>query len=225
VAGPRGLGRAAASPQTAPRRLPRPLPATGAARLVRVAFASTGRVCACFAPRRRRRWARYEPEAIYDYRYVLHDVQLNRWVIAWIRRLGDRLLDWRGETTSEPPRGLRAERPLRLEGTYWSVERVADARPRPVRPDAVSKWRARMATEPRFFIDYDRTGRPDKNLEKFRRYDSCLCCEALTRDGFRQVTVDRETGTVTWPGGADLAPNTLYERVRTGISPDHDVAA
>jgi hypothetical protein len=32
-------------------------------------------------------------------------------------------------------------------------------------------------------------------------------------------------GTVVWPGGADLAPDTLYERVRTGAWPDQDVAA
>jgi hypothetical protein len=49
--------------------------------------------------------------------------------------------------------------------------------------------------------------------------------EARTTEGFAKVRVDRETGTVTWPGGADLAPDTLYERVRTGVWPGHDVAA
>ena len=36
---------------------------------------------------------RYEHQAIYDYNYVLHDVQLNAWVIAWRRALGAALLD------------------------------------------------------------------------------------------------------------------------------------
>jgi hypothetical protein len=49
--------------------------------------------------------------------------------------------------------------------------------------------------------------------------------EARTAAGFVKVTVDVETGTVVWPGGADLAPDTLYERVRTGAWPDRDVAA
>jgi hypothetical protein len=49
--------------------------------------------------------------------------------------------------------------------------------------------------------------------------------EATTEVGFAQVFVDDETGTVAWPGGADLAPDTLYERVRTGSWPDQDVAA
>jgi hypothetical protein len=49
--------------------------------------------------------------------------------------------------------------------------------------------------------------------------------EARTQQGFAQVTVDPETGTVVWPGGADLAPDTLYERVRSGSWPEQDVAA
>lgn len=43
---------------------------------------------------------------------------------------------------------------------------------------------------------------------------------ARTREGFAQVEVDSETGTVTWPGGADLAPDTLYERVSSGAWPE-----
>jgi Protein of unknown function (DUF2442) len=49
--------------------------------------------------------------------------------------------------------------------------------------------------------------------------------QARTPDGFAKVQVDDETGTVTWPGGADLAPDTLYERVRTGAWPDQHLAA
>jgi hypothetical protein len=49
--------------------------------------------------------------------------------------------------------------------------------------------------------------------------------EALTTVGFAHVALDPETGTIVWPGGADLAPDTLYERVRTGVWPDQDIAA
>ncbi len=48
---------------------------------------------------------------------------------------------------------------------------------------------------------------------------------ARTSKGFAKVEVDTETGTVTWPGGADLAPDTLYERIRTGKWPDQSLAA
>jgi hypothetical protein len=43
--------------------------------------------------------------------------------------------------------------------------------------------------------------------------------------GFDAVAVDPESGTVVWPGGADLAPDTLYERVRTGAWPEPNVPA
>lgn len=43
-----------------------------------------------------------------------------------------------------------------------------------------------------------------------------------TKSGFEKVRVDEEMGTVVWPGGADLAPDTLYERVRTGVWPEVD---
>jgi hypothetical protein len=48
---------------------------------------------------------------------------------------------------------------------------------------------------------------------------------ARTPAGFAEAAVDSETGTVVWPGGADLAPDTLYERVRTGLWPDQPAAA
>ena len=48
---------------------------------------------------------------------------------------------------------------------------------------------------------------------------------ARTPAGFAAVSIDPETGTVVWPGGSDLAPDTLYERVRTGAWPDRDIAA
>jgi Protein of unknown function (DUF2442) len=48
---------------------------------------------------------------------------------------------------------------------------------------------------------------------------------AVTLEGFAEARADPDTGTVCWPGGADLAPDTLYERVRTGAWPDQSQAA
>lgn len=48
---------------------------------------------------------------------------------------------------------------------------------------------------------------------------------ARTHEGFSEAHVDGDSGTVAWPGGADLAPDTLYERVRTGAWPTRNVAA
>lgn len=43
---------------------------------------------------------------------------------------------------------------------------------------------------------------------------------ARTEEGFADAYLDVESRTVAWPGGADLAPDTLYERVRTGVWPE-----
>lgn len=49
--------------------------------------------------------------------------------------------------------------------------------------------------------------------------------DARTPAGFAKVAVASETGTVVWPGGADLAPDTLFQRVRTGAWPRAGVTA
>ena len=62
-------------------------------------------------------------------------------------------------------------------------------------------------------------------LNVLDRMQGPVFAQARTPEGFVKVTVDAETGTVVWPGGADLAPDTLYVRARTGAWPDQDVAA
>lgn len=49
--------------------------------------------------------------------------------------------------------------------------------------------------------------------------------DARTLEGFAKVETDSETGTIVWPGGADLAPDTLYERVQSGVWPQSHTAA
>jgi uncharacterized protein DUF2442 len=49
--------------------------------------------------------------------------------------------------------------------------------------------------------------------------------DARSPEGFARVEVDSETGTIVWPGGADLAPDTLYERVCSGVWPESRSAA
>jgi hypothetical protein len=38
-------------------------------------------------------------------------------------------------------------------------------------------------------------------------------------DYFARVTVDAEAGTVTWPNGADMAPEPLYAEASQNLSP------
>lgn len=62
-------------------------------------------------------------------------------------------------------------------------------------------------------------------LDVLDRMRGPVFVHARTPEGFGLVTVDAETGTIVWPGGADLAPDTLYERLRTGAWPDQAAAA
>jgi hypothetical protein len=117
--------------------------------------------------------ARFKPRDVFDYGRALHDVQVNAWVLAYRRVLGDALLGWRGEHQITPPRAARQAQ-LRLSDD-WSVEGLRDAQPRPVVPDAALEIAHDAAESPRLFlIEYDRTSRTDKNYDKFRRYDSYL---------------------------------------------------
>jgi hypothetical protein len=49
--------------------------------------------------------------------------------------------------------------------------------------------------------------------------------DARTEDGVPTRVGAPESGTVTWPGGADLTPDTLYAWVTTGPWPNRNLAA
>ena len=49
--------------------------------------------------------------------------------------------------------------------------------------------------------------------------------EARTPEEFAKVAVEPETGTIVWPGGADLAPDPLYISAQTGAWPGQSIAA
>jgi hypothetical protein len=117
---------------------------------------------------------RFTPRAVYDYGHVLHELQLNAWVLAARRALGPGLVTWHGETHIEPPhKARRAQLSLRDD---WSAEGLKDQRARPVRPDAILEVEGHHRTSRRrFLVEYDRTRRVDKNYDKFRRYDTFLC--------------------------------------------------
>lgn len=119
---------------------------------------------------------RFVRREVYDYGHVLHELQLNAWVLAYRRAAGDLFLSWEGETHIEPPREARAPQGVLRVDDYWSAERLRDPRARLIRPDAIVEVARPDGDGSRvFFIEYDRTRRVDKNYEKFRRYDTFLC--------------------------------------------------
>lgn len=124
-----------------------------------------------FAPRR---------EAIFDYRYVIHDLRTNEWVLRYRELLGDRLLDWAGpdESRVEPPKKTRDEAYMSrsaaiLGSSGWHDADIHDDWFRPVQPDALLDVAA-SDRDVRVFVEYDRTRRVDKNYDKFLRYETLI---------------------------------------------------
>jgi hypothetical protein len=124
-----------------------------------------------FAPRR---------EAILDYRYVIHDLRTNEWVLRYRELLFDRLLDWAGpdESRFEPPKKSRDDAYMsRATAVLGDCGRhaydVPDEWFRPVQPDAVLDVAA-ANRDAHVLVGYDRTRRVDKNFTKFLRYDTLL---------------------------------------------------
>ena len=118
-----------------------------------------------FTPRR---------ERIFDFRYVIHDLRVNEWVIGYRRLAGEALLDWAGpdEARLEPPK--RA--PHEFEGEPgWQIPTPDGKSIRPIQPDARLEIASHVG-DVMVFVEYDRTRRVDKNYDKFRRYDAFISC-------------------------------------------------
>lgn len=112
---------------------------------------------------------RYARQEIYDFRYVLHDLHVNAWSLAWRRLLGERLLTWRGEQKLEPPKTID-------QSLLSGVKGLKDAKLKKVWPDDVLEVARRDGKGRRtFFLELDRTRRVERNLTKFRRYDTFAC--------------------------------------------------
>jgi hypothetical protein len=117
---------------------------------------------------------RFNPRSVYDYGHILHEIQLNAWVLAYRRAIGHALQSWEGETNITVPPEARGPGGVRLDDD-WSPEGLRDERARPVRPDAMLEIERNEGFIPQLvFVEYDRTRRVDKNYDKFRRYDMFL---------------------------------------------------
>lgn len=117
---------------------------------------------------------RFNPRRVYDYGHVLHEIQLNAWVLAYRRATRPAFLSWDGETAIVPETDVRSPEGVRLDDD-WSPEDLRNERVRPVRPDAVLEVERGDGLIPHtMLVEYDRTNRVDKNYDKFRRYDMYL---------------------------------------------------
>lgn len=132
-----------------------------------------------------------------DLDYVWHDLEVNRWMGAYKQLLGDQLEDWLGPMEARTKIGTRFDSGLRRHtpptadqlapSDGWVRDLRSGEEVRPVYPDAAAVLRTDEEHLPaEVLIEYDRTGRPAKNIEKLRRYDTLLCCGWRAVDRLRR---------------------------------------
>jgi hypothetical protein len=185
------------------------------------------------------RRATYWQPRVFDYSRIAHDIEVNGWVLALRAELGDALLAWRGEREAGVrPSKLAAQGQLQLLDNWTPADLHGGARP--VRPDALLEVRLANSKTARLFIEHDRTERPDKNIDKFHRYDNFLtwwgreggaskgafavfvCATERALEAFVEVADQALTGHLQRPGAA--ASELVYTgRKRTLFALERDV--
>jgi hypothetical protein len=118
-----------------------------------------------------------------DHRTVQHLLQMNAWALVYRRLAGDIAIDWQGEHEGrlELPTKIveRRRAPITLDDVRLDhYQRVRDLKARAlgqVWPDATVTL-ALPESERRFdlLIELDRTDRPNRNFQKFVRYDALI---------------------------------------------------
>lgn len=181
----------------------------------------------------------YKPARVWDYSRIAHDVEVNGWVLALRGALGEALRGWRGERDAAiRPSKLARQGQLQLLDSWTPAELRGGARQ--LRPDALLEVALPNGKSARLFVEYDRTERPDKNLDKFERYDSFLtwwgreggqstgafavfvCTNEAAREAFVDVADRVLTGHLQHPG-ATLAEHVYTGRKRTLFVLERDV--
>jgi hypothetical protein len=119
---------------------------------------------------------RFVRREVYDYGRVLHDLQLNAWVLGYRRAAGDAFRSWEGRDRDRAT--ARSQATKRQIGSRRRVvsERVARREPQGLETGCRARGHPPDRGEPCLpFVEYDRTSRVDKNFEKLRRDDTFLC--------------------------------------------------
>jgi hypothetical protein len=141
--------------------------------------------------------AKWRARHVRDYGVILHDLQVNAWVMAYRELAGDRVIDWLG-----PDQGRldvptvyenRRFRPITAEEVEISTYSYArDLRLgehlRPVVPDATLRlYLEKGACDLDLLIELDRTRRPIKNIDKLHRYDALLTAWWRSHERYRSA--------------------------------------
>jgi hypothetical protein len=140
--------------------------------------------------------AKWREHHVTDYRVVEHDLQVNAWVMAYRRLAQWVVTDWLGpdQDRLEVPKRYadRRYRPIGLEEANFEIPdytHSADLRLKdfaPVVPDAtLSLYVEESDREFDLMVEFDRTRRPVKNVDKLRRYDALVTAWWRLHDRYR----------------------------------------
>lgn len=72
---------------------------------------------------------------------------------------------------------------------------------------------ARAIAGHRVFLRFDDGTSGELDLARLIEFDG-IFAPLTSPDRFAELRVNPDTGTISWPNGADIAPETLYEAVR-----------
>lgn len=75
---------------------------------------------------------------------------------------------------------------------------------------------ARAVGSCRVFIRFDDGLSGEVDLARIITFDGVFAA-LRAENRFAELCVNPDTGTICWPNGADIAPETLYDAVREGV--------
>lgn len=127
--------------------------------------------------------AKFREEHVTEHGYLLGPLQMNAWALCFRRLVGDHATGWTGDDHGaiEVPTKIDGRRNQPIGpgdvslGGYAQVRDVGAGPFARVRPDATIE----MAVRERQFalmFEFDRTQKPGRNADKFRRYDALTTC-------------------------------------------------
>jgi hypothetical protein len=173
--------------------------------------------------------AKWRPRKVSDYRLVQHDLQVNAWVMAYRRLIGEEIADWLG-----PEQG-RLDVPTRYEDRRFKPMTLAHAQHErydyglirdlreetfaPIVPDATLMLELDEGQRRyELLVELDRTARPTKNIDKLRRYDALITAWWRGSDRYRGA---KEPPRIVFVCGDELQAESLMRVADNEVTGRH----
>jgi hypothetical protein len=144
--------------------------------------------------------AKWRPRHVTEYSVVEHDLQLNAWVFAYRGIVGENLIDWLGpeqgriDVPTTYDRDKRRFRRVDLQDATLAGDSYHHPRALqldhfgPLFPDAtLTLYRNSIGAEVDLLVEFDRTRRATKNVDKLHRYDAFLTAWCAMTDRYRHA--------------------------------------